>query len=141
MYHVFMMTAFFAMFSTSYTVVDGFSRSFSESCAVLFPRLAGDIERRRNYFAFAVGSTALACVLLVWVGQPVMLVTAAALISLTAAPLLYAFNLVCVLRDVDDPRMRPGKLSVGIALAGILFMLVALGVTLYTKLSPFFGSG
>ncbi len=135
MYHVFMLTAFFAMFSTSYTVIDGFSRSFSECCAVLFSPLRTPERRKRIYFGFVIASALLACGILVFVGSnPVTLVTAAALVSLTAAPLLYAFNLYCVLRHVEEPRMRPARINVAIALAGILFMLVALGVTVYVKL-------
>jgi hypothetical protein len=135
MYHVFMLTAFFAMFSTSYTVIDGFSRSFSECCAVLFSPLGTPGRRRRIYFGFVIASALLACAILLTLGsRPVMLVTAAALVSLTAAPLLYGFNLYCVLCHVEDPRMRPPGLSVSIAFAGIVFMLLALGVTVYVKL-------
>ncbi|MBN2473108.1 MAG: Nramp family divalent metal transporter [Pirellulales bacterium] len=134
MYHVFMLTAFFAMFSTSYTVVDGFSRSFSECCAVLRPAMAAPPIRRRLYLGFVVASTLLACVILVRVGNPVTLATAGAMISLGVAPLLYVFNLYCVVRHLDDPVLRPSKLSVGIALVGIAGTLVALGASLYVKL-------
>ena len=135
MYHLFMLTAFLAMFSTSYTVIDGFSRSFSECCAALFSPLRTPGRRKRVYFGFVIASALLACGILFSLGsKPVMLVTAAALVSLSAAPLLYGFNLYCVLTHVEDPRMRPPTLSVCTALAGIVFMVVALGVTVYVKL-------
>lgn len=51
-----------------------------------------------------------------------------------AAPLLYALNLYCVTRQIDDPGLRPARRTVGVACAGILFMLVALGTTVYVKL-------
>jgi hypothetical protein len=134
MYHVFMMTAFFAMFSTSYTVIDGFSRSFAEGCGALFPSMVHATTRRRLYAGFVIGSSLLACVILVQVGNPVTLVTAAALISLTAAPLLYAFNLYCVLRHIDEPRWRASWPIIVTAAGGITLTLVALGTTIYVKL-------
>ena len=85
-YHVFMLTAFFAMFSTAYTVVDGFSRSFAQCCAVLRPARFGGEMSRRLYVGFVIGSSTLACGILLAVGNPVLLVTGAALVSLTAAP-------------------------------------------------------
>ncbi|MFH1265583.1 MAG: hypothetical protein ABIK89_07625 [Planctomycetota bacterium] len=51
-----------------------------------------------------------------------------------AAPVLYGLNLYCVLYHVEDPRLRPAALSVAIAWAGIAFMLIALGATVYVKL-------
>lgn len=134
MYHVFMLTAFFAMFSTSYTVIDGFSRSFSECCAALLPPMSTDRIRRALYVGFAIASSVLACFILLLVGNPVTLVTAAALISLTAAPLLYGLNLYCVTHQVSQPEFRPSRLNVVIAYAGVVFMLVALVATAYVQL-------
>ena len=102
MYHVFMLTAFFAMFSTSYTVIDGFSRSFSECCAVLLPSASAAKTRKRVYHSFVIASALLACTILAWIGNPVTLVTTVALISLAAAPLLYGFNLYCVTHHIDE---------------------------------------
>jgi len=134
MYHVFMLTAFFAMFSTSYTVIDGFSRSFSEGCGTLVHRMSGPETRKRVYFGFVIISALLACVILDRVGNPVTLVMVATLLSLAAAPLLYGFNLYCVLRHIHQPQLRPSALTVWIACAGVAFMLVALGTTVYVKL-------
>ncbi|MHC4406188.1 MAG: Nramp family divalent metal transporter [Planctomycetota bacterium] len=134
MYHVFMLTAFFAFFSTAYTVIDGFSRSFAECCATMRPAMAAPARRKRLYFGFAIASAVLACVILFSVGNPVTLATGAALVSLSVAPLLYAFNLYCVLRHVDDPQMRPSAVNVVIAFAGVLFMLVAFATYAYAKL-------
>lgn len=131
MYHVFMLTAFFAMFSTSYTVIDGFSRSFSECTALLSPAMASPEARRTGYISFVIGSSVLACIILFAVGNPVTLVKVVSLISLSVAPLLYGLNLYCVLRHIDDPEMRPSRWSVGLACSGILVMLLALGVTAY----------
>jgi len=136
MYHVFMLTALFAMFSTSYTVIDGFSRSFSECCAVLRPATSAPRIRRRLYFGFVVVSALLACIILVRVGNPVTMVMAAAMVSLAVAPLLYGFNLYCVTHHIDEPELRPSVLSVAVACAGIVFMFIALGTTICVKLVP-----
>jgi hypothetical protein len=134
MYHVFMLTAFFAMFSTSYTVIDGFSRSFSEVLATLTTALSGEGSRRKTYAGFVLFSASLAAVTLVWVGNPVTLVTAVALISLAVAPVLYSLNLYCVGRHIEDSSMRPTAATVVIGWMGVAFMLVAVAVTVYVKL-------
>jgi Mn2+/Fe2+ NRAMP family transporter len=130
---VFMLTAFFAMFSTSYTVVDGFSRSFSEALALLYPALAE--SRRRLYFGFALSSTALAVILIFAVGNPVVLVTTVALLSLAAAPLLYGLNIYCVRKDISDPGLRPPRWLVILGCAGVGFMVLAVAATAASLLS------
>ncbi len=133
MYHVFMLTAFFAMFSTTYTVIDGFSRSFSEGLAALREKWSTGRVRRRTYGGFIAGSSVCAAVCVVWVGNPVTLVTTVALISLAAAPVLYALNLICVKRDIRDPRLRPARATVVIGWLGTVFMVLALALTFYVK--------
>lgn len=131
MYHVFMLTAFFAMFSTSYTVIDGFSRAFSETLATLRPSLA---KRRRTFYrSFVIGSSLCAAGTLLLVGNPVTLVLAVSLVSLAIAPVLYALNIYCVRNHIKDPKMRPAPATVVIGWMGIAFMIVALGVTVYVK--------
>jgi hypothetical protein len=129
-----MLTAFFAMFSTSYTVVDGFSRSFSEALAALRPKWAEPDTRKATYSAFVVASAALACLLLLWVGNPVSLVTAAALLSLAVAPILYGLNLYCVSRHIEEAALKPARATIIIGWLGTAFMLLALAVTVYVKL-------
>ncbi|MBW1809281.1 MAG: Nramp family divalent metal transporter [Deltaproteobacteria bacterium] len=134
MFHVFMLTAFFAMFSTSYTVIDGFSRSFSEALAALKPGLANEKTKRNTYRGFVIVSAVSAIVTLVLVGNPVTLVTAVALISLAVAPILYALNLYCVQKHIKDPELKPARATVVIGWLGTAFMLLALVVTIYVKL-------
>jgi Mn2+/Fe2+ NRAMP family transporter len=131
MYHVFMVTAFFAMFSTSYTVIDGFSRSFSECIGLLVSRWSTPRAKKASYLGFVFASSTLACTILLKIGNQVDLVMAATLISLVAATLVYALNLYCVLRHIEEPRFRPPRLNVAIALVGIPMMFVALGMTVY----------
>lgn len=128
-----MMTAFFAMFSTSYTVIDGFSRSFSEALAILRSNLADESSRKKTYRGFVIVSAALASVTILWIGNPVTLVVAVSLISLTLAPLLYGLNIYCVRRDITDDELRPGRFTIILGWLGILLMIVALGVTFYVK--------
>jgi Mn2+/Fe2+ NRAMP family transporter len=133
MYHVFMLTAFFAMFSTTYTVIDGFSRSFSEALAALRESWSRERVRRRTYGGFVIFSALCAAVCVVWVGNPVTLVTTVALISLAVAPILYALNLICVKRDITDPELQPARATVIIGWLGTIFMVLALAVTFYVK--------
>lgn len=134
MANLFMLTAFFAMFSTSYTVVDGFSRSFSEGLMVLRKGWANQKVQRRTYLGFAMGSSALSCVLCLTVGNPVKMVTAAALLSLSIAPLLYLLNLYCVHHHIADQAMRPARLTMVVGVLGSLFMILAAAVTFYVEL-------
>ena len=134
MYHVFMLTAFFAMFSTTYTVIDGFSRSFSEALSALREDWSRESVRKRTYGGFIIFSSLCAAVCVVWVGNPVTLVTSVALISLAVAPILYAMNLICVNRDIRDPELRPARATVVIGWLGTVFMIVALAVMFYVKL-------
>jgi len=133
MYHVFMLTAFFAMFSTSYTVIDGFSRSFSEALSVLSPIQSSGLHKRRNYFAFVTVSGLLSAATIIWVGNPVTLVLAVSLVSLALAPILYLLNLYCVSKHITDPALKPSKITVVLGCGGIILMLVAFIVTVYIK--------
>ncbi|HUU03870.1 MAG TPA: Nramp family divalent metal transporter [Myxococcota bacterium] len=134
MFHVFMLTAFFAMFSTTYTVIDGFSRSFSEALATLRAGLATRKMRRLTYTGFVICSSLLASGTILLVGNPVTLVTTVALISLAAAPVLYGLNLYCVHKHIEQPALRPARITVVVGWLGSALMLLALGVTVYVKL-------
>lgn len=133
MRQLFMLTAFFAMFSTSYTVIDGFSRSFAEALGTLFARYGSPSARRRHYLGFVAGSSLLAALTIRFVGNPVTLVTAVALLSLAVAPLLYALNLHCTSHHITDPALRPRRLTMWLGWVGVGLMLLALGLTFYLK--------
>jgi Mn2+/Fe2+ NRAMP family transporter len=134
MFHVFMLTAFFAMFSTSYTVIDGFSRSFSEALALIKKSCSSIEIKQRTYTGFVIFSAALAATTLILVGNPVTLVTIVALISLAAAPILYVLNLYCVSKHIEDPKLKPATATIVIGWFGVAFMVVALIVTIYVKI-------
>lgn len=103
---VFLTAAFFGMFSTAYGVMDGFPRAFSECATRLVPGL--EDPRRRLFWGFLWVSLALAVVETVWIPDPVILVTIAAVVSFLMAPVLCWLNHVCVTRLIDDPELRPG---------------------------------
>ncbi len=134
MVHVFMLTAFFAMFSTSYVVIDGFSRSFAEALALLSPKRFGDSRRHAVYRSFVIFSGLLAAVTILTMGNPVTLVVVASIVSLAVAPILYALNLYCVNRHIAEPALQPSRIIVILGWVGTAFMVLALAVTVYVKL-------
>ena len=134
MYFVFMTGAFFAMFSTSYIVVEGFSRSFSEAVALLWIRARGQTTRRTLYFGFAGITSGLAVVTIFTVGNPVTLATAVAVITLAVSPLLYGLNLYCVRTQIEDTGLRPAGILVAGSMIGILVMIATVCLYGYTQL-------
>lgn len=124
MYVVFMLAAFSAMYSTSYTVMDGFSRSFAETLRTLFPETTAR-AKARFYWSFVLATAALAFVLLVTVGKPVSLVIMVAMLSLAVAPLYYALNYYCVTRFIAVEGFRPALAARLTAIAGIGIMAFA----------------
>jgi len=137
MYHLFFVSAFFAMFSTSYTVIDGFSRAFSETMVLLRPKRAD--KRRKLYWGFVDVSALVAGVTIVAVGNPVTLVLTVAIISLCFAPVLYGLNTYCVARHITDPAMRPRRPVLVLAVLGTLFMACAAGLYIWVKLPALLG--
>ncbi|HXV63180.1 MAG TPA: Nramp family divalent metal transporter [Vicinamibacteria bacterium] len=134
MFPVFMLAAFAAMFSTAYSVMDGFPRTFSRILSTLFPgqaflRKEGDPAYYLFLvviFLFAIGANQL-------LPNPVLMVQLVGLVSLSVAPVLYALNYYCVTRLIDDVSMRPSRGLRLWALSGLLFMLVAVVVSVYAR--------
>ncbi|MBL7186093.1 MAG: Nramp family divalent metal transporter [Phycisphaerae bacterium] len=124
MYVVFMVAAFSAMYSTTYTVMDGFSRSFAETVATLRPGLRARWWARL-YWAFVLATAAFAYIVAVTVGNPVTLVTVVALLSLCAAPLYYALNYYCVTRFIKEDKFRVRMPARVVAVLGIAVMFLA----------------
>jgi len=125
MYYVFMVAAFTAMYSTTYTVMDGFSRSFAETVTTLFPKIRTR-WRPRLYWIFVLCAAAFALLILTTIGKnPVALVLAVALLSFCVAPLYYCLNYYCVTRLIKDPKFTPQTLARAVAVAGVVLMLLA----------------
>lgn len=124
MYLVFMVAAFCAMYSTCYTVMDGFSRSFSTTLCTLFPSIK-QTWQSRLYWGFVFFIAAFAFVTVITVPNPVTLVLIVALLSLCVAPLYYALNYYCVTRFIKDEKFRTNKTACILALIGIVIMFLA----------------
>jgi Mn2+/Fe2+ NRAMP family transporter len=132
MYFVFMVAAFSAMYSTTYTVMDGFSRSFAETVATIFPGMRTK-WRGRLYWIFVLSAATFAFVMVVTVKNPVTMVMVVALLSLCVAPLYYGLNYYCVTRFIKEEKFRPGTPARVAALTGIVVMLLATSVYIGSK--------
>lgn len=135
MYPVFMVAFFAAVFSTSYSVMDGFPRAFSAILRTLFPdnaflRRSGD----PSYWMFMAVIFGFALLVNTLLPNPVLLVTLVGLVSLMIAPVLYSLNYYCATRLIEDESLRPGRPYRAWAGAGIAFMLGAALFYIYTAL-------
>ncbi|MDP2497392.1 MAG: divalent metal cation transporter [Candidatus Palauibacterales bacterium] len=132
MFPVFLVAAFFGMFSSAYGVLDGFPRAF-EATVRRLPLSAGADREGSGplYWGFLWGTLILAVAETALLPDPVMLVTVAAVASFLLAPVTFGLNYWCVTRLVDDRELRPGRLLRGWAVAGIFFMAAATGLYLW----------
>lgn len=135
MFPVFMITAFAALFSSVYSVMDGFPRAFSTIMKILFPGNAF-LERPSNpsYWIFMVVIFAFSLITNTLLPNPVLVVTLVGVVSLLVAPVLYSFNYYCVTRLIEDEAMRPGRALKLWAVGGIVLMTLAAGFYTYTRL-------
>jgi amino acid transporter len=115
--------AFAALFTTCYTMMDGFPRSFVAARRVLrgHPSYGGRVDR--VYWTFLLTVTFGGMAILSLVPDPAKLVKAVGAFGLVLSPVYYVLNLWAVTRLVDDPDLRPGKATVVLAIAGILAMV------------------
>jgi hypothetical protein len=134
MFPVFMLTAFFAMFSTVYAVMDGFPRAFSTILRTLLPDNAL-VHRPSNptYWGFMGLIFAFSVVFNTLLPNPVLMVQLVGILSLTLAPILYSLNYYCATRLAPD-EVRPSGVMRVWALLGIAFMAGAAGFFVYTQL-------
>jgi Mn2+/Fe2+ NRAMP family transporter len=128
---VFLVAAFFGMFSTTLGVMDGFPRAFAETVTRLRPEAAP--EERRLYWGFLVGTLALALAETVLLPDPVVLVTVAAVASFLLSPVTFALNYWCVTRQVEHAELRPGPGLRAWAVAGTGFAAAAAGLFLWVE--------
>ena len=135
MFPVFMLAAFAAMFSTAYSVMDGFPRTFSRLLQTLYPDKES-LKRPSDpaywgfmavIFAFAIGANYI-------FPNPVLMVQLIGLVSLAVAPILYGLNYYCVTRLIDDDAMKPKPWLKLWGLAGLWFMTAAVVFSLYVRL-------
>jgi hypothetical protein len=130
-----MLAAFAAMFSTAYSVMDGFPRTFAKLLETLFPESA--LLKRPSkpaywsfmavIFLFAIGANRV-------LPNPVAMVQLVGIVSLAVAPVLYGLNYYCVTRLIEDESMRPGKALRVWGLSGLLFMAFAVLFSFWVRL-------
>jgi hypothetical protein len=133
MYPVFMATAFAAMFSTVYSVMDGFPRAFSTILKTLFPANAF-LERPSNptYWMFMAAIFTFAVAVNTVFPNPVVVVQLVGLLSLMLAPVLYSLNYYCATRLTPDD-VRPSRFMRAWALIGIAAMAGAAAFYVYVQ--------
>ena len=135
MYPVFMLAAFAAMFSTTYSVMDGFPRTFSTLLQTLFPdHEALKREADPGYWIFMAAIFTFAIFANYIFPNPVLMVQLIGLVSLAVAPLLYGLNYYCVTRLIEDPSMRPSHGLRLWGLAGFCFMTAAVMFAISVRL-------
>ena len=135
MFPVFMLAAFAAMFSTAYSVMDGFPRTFAKLLETLFPE--SPLLKRPSkpaywifmavIFLFAIGANRV-------LPNPVAMVQLVGIVSLGVAPVLYGLNYYCVTRLIEDESMRPGRALRAWGLSGLLFMTFAVVFSFWVRL-------
>ena len=135
MFPVFMIAAFAALFSTVYSVMDGFPRAFSRLMKTLFPENAF-VHRSTDptYWIFMVVIFAFSLVTNTLIPNPVLVITIVGVVSLSMAPVLYGMNYYCVTRLIDDEAMRPSGVLRAWAGAGLIFMTMAAGFYVFTRI-------
>ena len=135
MFPVFMLAAFAAMFSTAYSVMDSFPRTFSTLLRTLYPTNE-PLKRSSDpaywifmavIFAFAIGANYI-------FPNPVRMIQLIGLVSLAVAPILYGLNYYCVTRLIDDESMKPKRLLRLWGLAGLWLMTAAVVFSLYIRM-------
>ncbi len=124
---VFLAMAFAALFTTCYTSMDGFPRTFVATRRALrgLPSVAPDgPETPKTYWIFLLVTTVGGLGLLALVPDPPTVVKAVGAVGLLLSPVYYALNLWAVFKLVDDPAMRPGKVLVALSFLGMAVMVV-----------------
>jgi Mn2+/Fe2+ NRAMP family transporter len=132
---VFLLIAFFAMFSTTYTVMEAMPRTLLVAARQL--RNDPNSERMqadRPYWILMLAMTAVSLVIVGAVADPVALITILGAVTFVFSPVYCVANYFCVTRLIEDERFRPGKIARAVAMAGIVFMTGATGLFVYTEI-------
>lgn len=132
---VFLVVAFSAMFSTTYTVMDGMPRTLTAAWRhIQGERDADRADRGRLYWGYLIVMTIGSLGLVAVVSDPIRLITMLAAVTFLFSPLWFVLNTWCVRRFVTDPQMRPSRGAFALAGIGIVFMVVTAGLLVYTDL-------
>lgn len=139
---VFLAVAFAALLSTCYTMMDGFPRAFVAAWRQVRPHrtpstgtdagTGGRPYRSFQYWAFILFTTFAGMAILALIPDPAFLVEAVGALGLLLSPVYFSLNVWAVRRRIDDPALRPGRVFVAFATAGILFMTLTAGFLVWT---------
>lgn len=127
-----LLMAFAALFTTCYTMMDGFPRSFVAARRVLrgLPAAGGAVDR--GYWTFLLSVTFGGLAILALLPDPAMLVKGVGAFGLLLSPIYYTLNLWAVTRRIDAPELRPGKLTIALSIIGIVSMIAIAVLLLWT---------
>lgn len=130
---VFLFVAFSAMFSTTYTVMDGMPRTLTAA----WRHIRGDAradrpDRGRLYWGYLAAMTLGSLAIVAVVNDPIRLITMLAAVTFLFSPLWFVLNTWCVRHFVTDRAMRPSRLDYALATLGIVFMIGTAVLLLYT---------
>jgi Mn2+/Fe2+ NRAMP family transporter len=132
---VFLVVAFAAMFSTTYTVMDGMPRTLTAAWRHIRDTPDPDrADRGRLYWGYLITMTLGSLGIVAVVSDPIRLITLLAAVTFVFSPLYFVLNTWCVRHFIEDPKMRPSKLDLGLAGVGIVFMIGTACLLVYTDL-------
>jgi len=125
--------AFSAMFSTTYTVMDGMPRTLTAA----WRHIQGDgdadrADRGRLYWGYLIAMTFGSLGVVAMVPDPIRLITVLAAVTFIFSPLWFVLNTWCVKRFVTDQQMRPSRVDFTLAGFGIVFMVGTALLLIYT---------
>jgi len=135
MYPLFMIVAFFAMFSTSYTVLDGFPRTFGEAWRIMRGQKLDSPQQKPVAYWVFMGILYIAALVVIFVfkERPVALVLVAGVITFLLSPIYYLLNYYCVTRLIEDEELRPNQIHRILAILGIIAMTFASVIYIYLQ--------
>ena len=132
-HYLILTAAFFTMFSTTLTCLDGYPRSLSACCSLI-----GGLEPRRFdqiHRIWIIASTVLASVIVAFfVKNLIQLLSFAAIVSFLTSPILAFINYKVMSGENVPEHQRPRGLVQWISWAGLLFFVLMTIGFIYVKL-------
>ncbi len=115
------LVVFITMFSTTITVLDGYSRTLAAGTGLLF-RSSGKPDRRTTYFFMALLVVLAVAIIAFFMGGMRTLVDVATVLAFLTAPLVAVLNFRVVRGENVPPAQRPGRFMSLLSWAGIVFL-------------------
>lgn len=115
------LVAFITMFSTTITVVDGYTRTLGAGITLLGGRAAHQ-RRQLGLVAMAILVVLSLAVITVFMHRMKMLIDLVTVLAFLTAPVVALLNFKVVRSAAVPENMRPGKLMVWLSWAGIVFL-------------------